>query len=216
MSKFKVSDQTVTLLRVNNVSKVPVFNASMLCNSKIDPHLNSTVLPASVLYFDGEKWISSTIPSTPVAAVYGSFISITEQKPTSTTTGTPITYDQKTVGNMLVKNNTYPNSKIIIPTAGVYRVLFSAQCDSVSGNNHLLEIWPVVNGTAVPNSNTKIVLNSRSESCLTVEYFLTLAQNAELELYMVGNSVNDCRIIAYPANGTIPAVPSIILNINKI
>ena len=60
------------------------------------------------------------------------------------------------------------NSQIVIPVAGVYRFLFSAQCDS--DGSHYLEIWHVINRTSVPDSLTRISVPSSAESCLTVEY----------------------------------------------
>lgn len=264
MSKFKVSDQTVTLSREYTVSREPIYNAQKLYNTLLDPNLSKTITVGSILYYDGSKWVLSTLPnpnspiynanklyntlidpnlnltpsgsvlyydgskwtyvpisSAPATAVYGTFISTNSQTVSSIHEPTTIYYDSNPIGNINIKNNTYPGTRVVIPTSGVYRVLFSAQCDSVSGNNHLIEIWPVINNTPVPDSNTRIVMNTGAESCLTVEYFLTFAANDELHLNMIGDSKNDCRLAYYPSRTsplgvTIPAIPSIILNINKI
>ena len=215
MSKFRISDKNTTT-RELPISTVPVYNAQKLYNSKLDVDLDN-VTSGNVLYYDGTKWTYLPISLTPNVPVFSSFISSSTQTPNTlnpTTNPKAVTYSSKEVGNILLENNTYPGSKIVIPVTGIYRVLFSAQCDSTSGNGHYLEFWPVVDGTAVPNSNTKIVLNTGAESCLTVEYFLSLNANAKLELYMAGTE--HARILAYDASGLKPLTPSMIMNINKL
>jgi len=116
----------------------------------------------------------------------------------------------------------YPNSQILIPTTGTYKVLFSAQCDC-TGGTHYIEIFPVVNGTSVPDSNTRITLNAGVESCLTVEYFLAFQANDILEFRMTGdssvNAANARLLYAASAPGNpvaIPALPSMIVTIMRI
>ena len=106
--------------------------------------------------------------------------------------------------------------------AGVYRFMFSAQCDSRSGT-HFLEIWPVIDTISLPNSGTRIRIPSNTESCLTVEYIFTFAANQVLQLYMRGDSPTDVFIVSIPGNtgntGTtpfVPNIPSIILTMNQI
>jgi len=96
-----------------------------------------------------------------ITPLYGSFLSSTTQNAT-TTNPVAITYSERTIGTINV-NGSFPNSEIVIPTTGIFRVLFSAQCDSSSGT-HYLEIFPVVNGTSVSKSNTRIRLNAASEA----------------------------------------------------
>jgi hypothetical protein len=125
-----------------------------------------------------------------------------------------ITYSERTIGSIDV-DGTYPNSIIVIPNTGVYKVLFSAQCDAVSGNNHYLEIFPVINGDPVPNSNTRMRLSSSVETCLVAEYLLSFNANDELQLYIIGSST-DARILAITRGTGIPNIPSIIVTIMQI
>lgn len=150
-----------------------------------------------------------------VEPLYASFLSSTTQ-PATITNPVAITYSERTIGTIDISGN-YPNSQIKIPITGVYRVLFSAQCDSSSGT-HYLEIFPVVNGTSVPDSNTRIRLNAASESCLVVEYILSFTANDLLQLYMIADNTN-ARLLAITRGSgtpTVPDVPSIIVNINRI
>ena len=155
----------------------------------------------------------ATGPTGPVPYnVYGSFLSTSTQN--ANTNPIAITYTERTIGNINV-SGAYPASIIIAPMTGVYKVLFSAQCIVTSGK-HYIEIWPVINGTSVPNSNTRLRLDSQTESCLTVEFFLQMNANDQLQLYMISDDVNS-QIIYRTGDNTkvpvVPAVPSIIVDI---
>ena len=149
-----------------------------------------------------------------VEPLYASFLSSTTQNAT-TTNPVAITYSERTIGTIDISGN-YPNSQIKIPTTGVYRLIFSAQCDA--GGNHYLEIFPVVNGTSVPDSNTRIRLSSAIESCLVVEYILSFTANDILQLYMISENTNTRILALTRGSGTpaVPDIPSIIVNINRI
>jgi hypothetical protein len=70
----------------------------------------------------------------------------------------------------------------------------------------------------VPDSNTRIRLSAAIESCLVVEYFISLNANDQLQLYMVADNTN-ARILAITrgtGTPTIPDIPSIILTIMQI
>jgi hypothetical protein len=151
-----------------------------------------------------------------IAPLYGSLISNTTQNAT-TTNPVAITYSSSTIGTIVTAGGTYPNSQIRIPTTGVYKVLLSAQCDSSSGQ-HYLEIFPAINGSSIPDSNTRIRLSSGIESCLTIEYFLSINANDILEFYMIGDSTNSRILAITGGTGTpvIPNTPSVILTIMRI
>lgn len=151
-----------------------------------------------------------------VAPLYGSFLSSTTQS-AGTTDAAAITYSERTIGDINVVGGTYPNSEVLIPTTGVYRVMFSAQCDSSSGT-HYLEIFPAINGVSVPDSNTRIRLSASIENCLTAEYFLSFNAGDKLQLFAFGDSAN-ARLLAITRGGgspVVPDIPSIILTIQRI
>ena len=167
--------------------------------------------------------IGPTGPTGPgIAPLYGSFISNTSQSPDALnplTVPVAITYSSRVAGTIATSSgNTYPNSQILIPTTGVYRVLFSAQC-LCSNGKHYLEIFPAINNISVPDSNTRIKIDANVENCLTVEYILPLSQNDLLQLFMVADSTN-IGIVSFTGNPAtspaIPDIPSIILDIQRI
>ncbi len=154
------------------------------------------------------------IPGSGVPSYYGSFTSLTTQN--AGLTPVVITFDQRDIGTIQLVGSA-PSSQIRVNTTGVYKILFSAQI--VSTGSNYIEIWPVVNGTSIPASNTRFKVPSNTEACLTVEYFLPLNANDTVQLYMRGDSTA-IKIVTYPADGTttptIPAIPSIILTVMRI
>jgi hypothetical protein len=154
-------------------------------------------------------------PGLGVAPLYASFLSMTTQ-PVTTVNPVAISYSERTIGTINI-NGTFPSSEIVIPVTGIFSILFSAQCDSSNGT-HYLEIFPVVNGTSVANTNTRIRINSTSESCLVVEYLLSFNANDKLQLFMIGDNTN-ARLLALTRGGgtpVVPDIPSIIVNIRRI
>jgi hypothetical protein len=166
-----------------------------------------------------------------VPPLYASFISKSKQKVVAINANpnsVAITYDLKTIGggaNINVVNGVYPGSKIIIPTTGTYRILFSAICDS-DGGLHSVEIFPTINGNSVEDSNSRVNVDFNTEVALTVEFFLFFNANDIFELRMTGDSTAGASnahlsysapVGANPPSGPIiPAVPSIILTIQLI
>jgi hypothetical protein len=150
--------------------------------------------------------------------IFGSFISTNVQHPTPNPNASkipvPITYTQRISGTISFANG----SEIRIPVNGTYRILFSAECDS-SGGTHWIEIWPVINGVSVSNSNTRVEIPNTTQSCLTVEYLLPLLKGDILQLYMRGENYN-VFLAVFPEDLTTtpitPSVPSIITNITLI
>jgi hypothetical protein len=178
----------------------------------------STVPPLSgpplYRYIPGVGKVAASIQCG-ITPLYGSFLSSTTQDAT-TTNPVAITYSERTIGTINV-NGSFPNSEIVIPIKGIFRVLFSAQCDSSSGT-HYLDIFPVVNGTSVSKSNTRIRLAATTEACLVVEYILSFNANDKLQLFMIGSSTN-ARLLAITGGGgtpVVPDVPSIIMNVTRI
>lgn len=166
-------------------------------------------------YIPGVGRVAAVQCGESIPALYASFLSMTTQ-PVTTVNPIAITYSERTIGSINV-NGTFPTSEIIIPTTGVFTVLFSAQCDTSSGT-HYIEIFPVVNGTSVPKSNTRIRLPAATESCLVVEYILSFNANDILEFFMIGDNTN-ARLVSITRGGgtpVVPDIPSIIVDIRRI
>ena len=108
-----------------------------------------------------------------------------------------------------------PSKDIVIGVAGVYKVLASAQCDKTTANPGDLEMWIAVNGTAVPNSATRLAINQNLESLLTVEWIVDLAVGDEVNVAFA-SIAEGFRLLAIAASAPVPAIPSIIVTLVKI
>ena len=167
-------------------------------------------------YIPGVGRVAAVQCGTSMTPLYGSFLSSTTQSVT-VTNPVAITLSERTLGSIDVVGGSYPASQVVIPTTGTYRCMFSAQCDSTSGSE-FLEIFPVVNGTPVPDSNTRIRVGVNVELCLTAEYFFSFTAGDRFQLFMVGSSTNARLLAVTRGTGTpaIPDIPSIILTIQRI
>jgi len=146
---------------------------------------------------------------------YGSFSSTVTQPVTA---GTPLalTYDTKDL-------TTTPNvtavlspasSQITVSLNGIYTVLTSIQVDQTTTLNDL-EFYVSINGTAVPNSGSRLAITANIEDVFTVEWMLELVAGDSVEVYLSSASAG-FRALAIAASAPVPLIPSVITNIKRI
>jgi hypothetical protein len=146
-----------------------------------------------------------------VEPAYGSFSSTQTQNLTQNTP-LPFTYDTQDITPVGVSQS---GASIVVQRAGVYKVLSSLQCNKTSGGAGDMEFWIGKNGTAVPNSATRIQINANQEVVMAVEWFLDLA--ASDTLAVIGfSSTTGLQALAVASAGPVPAIPAIITTILRI
>jgi hypothetical protein len=162
------------------------------------------------------SFANSTTPCFASPAAYGSFSS-TQTQVAGAVSATPVVYDTADITPFGV-SCTLPSANIVIGIAGVYKVLASAQCDKTgAGLATPLDMWVSVNGTAVPNSATRIAVNQNSETVMTVEWFLDLDKGDTVAVQTFSSSgALDLQLLAVPAAAPVPAIPSIITTLLRI
>lgn len=110
------------------------------------------------------------------------------------------------------------NSKIIIEHTGIYNFTFSAVGTTVINENTSFAIWFKKNGNDIPNSSTVLDIYKVSAGLgrvvMTVSYMIDLIKDDYIELWWMPYSVS--THIQYSPINTIPAVPSVILNVFQI
>jgi hypothetical protein len=114
--------------------------------------------------------------------------------------------------------HTIGDSKIYVTERGIYLVAVSALVDISSAPAGTFDLWVKVNGTDLANSNTSIgIPNTSNVQTLAVTFLLDMTSGGYFELYYCGSTTN-VRIpaTAAGANPTRPAVPSIIVTVNKV
>jgi len=109
-----------------------------------------------------------------------------------------------------------PSSKIFVASTGLYNIQFSAQLDKTGGSASSVYIWPRINGQNVTNSATKIVIDGpNSEIVPAWNFLLPMSAGDYFELAWQ-SSDTDVIILAEPATGNIPGIPSIILTMTYV
>lgn len=108
-----------------------------------------------------------------------------------------------------------PSADIRIGVAGTYRVLASLQANKTTGGFGQLDMWISVNGTAVPNSATKLEVNQNTELVMTVEWFVDCAVG-DLVAINIYSDTSGLQALAVPAAPPVPAIPSIITTVQRI
>jgi hypothetical protein len=147
--------------------------------------------------------------------VYGSFSSTQTQPIPDAGSGVALTYDTTDIANECVLVG-IPNAPLVqVGFTGVYRILFSLQLNRSGGSIGSIYAYPVVGGTPVPNSTTKMSINNNQEDCLTVEYILSLTADEPFGINCYSPSAGQ-EALAIPATVDYPAVPSVILTLNRI
>lgn len=152
---------------------------------------------------------------------YGSFYS------TATQTLNPVAPAKE---NLVTYNNTFlntpdivlfgalPTSVIQVNTAGVYKFLYSIQCNKNPGGatSFPVDIYIKVNGLVVPNSTSRTRVTNNTEVVATCEYILNLAATNTIEVAAYTTALGLVDFPYFAPTGTAPATPSIISNIYRI
>lgn len=110
------------------------------------------------------------------------------------------------------------NSKMRAQYAGVYNFAFSFQFhnDGGGGNGQTVEIWFAKNGTAIPDSNTRIAVNTNSPYVVSAwNIFQKLNATDYLQMYW---ATDNHHIRMKYNTGTMggPAIPSAIITVNQV
>ena len=112
------------------------------------------------------------------------------------------------------------SDKIKIANEGVYNIQFSAQTAKTSGTSTTFYIWLAKNGVEIPVSNTGVTLAGGSNDVAIPAWnFFTSASAGDYYQLMFAVTHNN-GVIKYLPSGsaglTGPAVPSVILTVNRI
>jgi hypothetical protein len=121
------------------------------------------------------------------------------------------TYDS-VLGEFQVERGV-PTSKVYVANTGLYNIQFSAQLDKTGGGASSVYIWPRINGQNLPDSATKIVIDGPNNEVVPAWNFLLPMRAGDYFELAWQSPDTDVVILAEPASGNIPGVPSIILTV---
>lgn len=110
------------------------------------------------------------------------------------------------------------NSKITFVKAGKYNIQFSAQFHHRpgAGSGKEVSIWFAKNGTAIPDSNTKVSMDTNTPFKVPAwNFFVDAAAGDYYQIMWTTNNVS--IVIEHEAATAIhPATPSVIITVNQV
>jgi|688.fasta_scaffold12081_4 hypothetical protein len=172
---------------------------------------NGQVLTADSACATGLKWAAAgVVPATPN---YGSFYTSTTQTLATVSTPQPVQFLTLDSANNF---SVVSNSRVTAAAAGTYNVQFSLQLLVTPGGGGDYEVWPAINGTPIPNSNTRFsVKNTNEAECAALNYIVTLTAGQYLELYW---ATDDTSNILYGATSLFggPDIPSAVITVTPV
>lgn len=146
---------------------------------------------------------------------YGSFYSTADQTNAGATSENILTYNNTDISNGV---SIVSNSQITIANTGIYNIQFSAQIDKTDGGDDAVEIWLKKNGSNVDNSSTVMTLHAQDGKAVAAwNWFVDAAAG---DYYQIAWHSADTNLfinyITGGSNPTRPAVPSVILTVNRV
>lgn len=196
MAKIKVSE---LIRKDGNLSKTDLLLISEF--EMADTYTSKSVTGAQI--FEGVTTSTSC----------ASFDS-THTQATIIETPTPMAFDETilSVGISLVDG-----TKMQVDKNGVYNVQFSAQIfRTVGGTEEHVDIWFRVNGSDIPNSNTKMTIANNGQFLVASwNLFVQMSAGDYIEI-MWSTTDENIQLLYEEANMIHPAIPSVIATINRI
>jgi hypothetical protein len=150
--------------------------------------------------------------------LYANFIDTTDQPLVSTAAAQVLTLNTTLAsrGISVVSNN-----RITFTISGTYKILASLQITNSGNSVTEINIFFKKNGTVVPNSNTRIDIESRKSvsapyhGCFTIEFQLDLVPNDYVEIFWAADH-SGIAIETIPADALHPQAPSAIVNVAQV
>lgn len=146
---------------------------------------------------------------------YLSAYSTQDQTNGGATVANQMTYNVTDVANGV---SIVSNSRITIANAGVYNIQFSAQLNKGDSGDDTVQIWLCKNGTPIANSNTETTLTGNNGKHVAAwNWFVNAAAGDYFEICW--HSTDTAVFIDYQAAATTPtrpAIPSVIVTVNKV
>jgi hypothetical protein len=109
-----------------------------------------------------------------------------------------------------------PPTQIKVSKGGVYNFQFSAQLDHSGGGAVSFYIWFKVNGTALPYTATKVVVDGpNAETVAAWNYLVTMDAGDYFELAWSADDTS-AVVLAAAASSPVPAIPSVIMTVTYV
>lgn len=145
---------------------------------------------------------------------YGAFSDTTTQTIVSANAAYAMTFNTTDAANGVSIGS--PSSRLVVANQGVYNVQFSAQLDKASGAAADVYIWLRKNGTNVPNTASKVVIQGTAAELVAAwNFIIQLEPTNYVELMWASNDTN-VVLLAASTTSVWPAIPSVICTITQV
>lgn len=148
---------------------------------------------------------------------YGSFYDSQTQTVAALSTGQPVLV-RNTDATCTNGFSVVSNSQITAAHSGKYNFAFSFQLHNTGGggSGSTVEIWLTKNGLNIPDTNTRVSVNTNSPYIVAAwNFFLSVTAGDYIEIYWATD--NDHIVLEYNTGAMGgPAIPSTIITVNQI
>lgn len=148
------------------------------------------------------------------ALVCGAFYDTTTQTAAAINTAYAMTFNSTDIKHGAALGS--PTSRVYVYSPGVYNMQFSAQLTKGSASAHYIYIWFRKNGTNIPQSASKIIMQGSSSDMIAAWNFVSAAAANDYFEIMWAVEDTGIELTASAATAFAPAVPSVIFTINQI
>ena len=145
---------------------------------------------------------------------YGAFSDTTVQAVTSVGEAMAMTFNTTDAANGISIGS--PTSRIVVDNQGVYNVQFSAQLDKTSGAAAVIHIWLRKNGTNVPNTTSRVVIQGTAAELVAAWNFIIQLEPTNYVELMWESDDADVVLLAASATSVYPAIPSVICTVTQV
>jgi hypothetical protein len=163
----------------------------------------------------------STVGAGDIVTQYGVFQNNATLTNVTPGTGMAMQFDTADIhghGVEVVNDGAGDPTKVTIDTTGLYNFQFSAQLNKNSGGSSAIDvyIWAAIDGTAVPETNTRVTIQGPSSYTVAAWNLMLNVTAGQYFQLMWGSSDSHAEVtyIASPTMG--PAVPAVILTVNRV
>jgi hypothetical protein len=145
---------------------------------------------------------------------YGAFSDTTTQTIVSVNAAYAMTFNTTDAANGISVGS--PTSRLVVAEQGVYNVQFSAQIDKAAGSAATVHIWLRKNGTNVPNTASKVVVQGTAAELVAAWNFVIQLEPTNYVELMWASDDTDVILLAASATSVWPAIPSVICTITQV
>ena len=177
--------------------------------------VGSLIVDDLIRFSDATEQTTAYVPATLDKHYISAYSTATQTNTGNGTASIPMSFPIVAEANSL---SIVSNSRITPTRSGSYNIQFSAQIDKTDSNEDDIDIWIAINGTAIPDTNTRIhVVGNNSKTVAAWNWIIPLQSNEYAQIFWY-SADTAMRLFAEGAqtNPTRPGIPSVIMTAIEI